>query len=53
MKRVIYICDQCKREFPYELKLSDKDRSMLLDVYGFDLCRECVKKVKEFICQKK
>jgi len=50
MKKVIYICDCCKREYPYKLKAGEKDRAILVNVLGKDLCRKCSNELKQVLC---
>lgn len=51
MRKVIYICDICKREYPYELKADDRDRGILVNVLGYDLCKKCSNELKQVLCQ--
>ncbi len=32
MRKITYVCDRCKREYPYELKYEDSDRGILARV---------------------
>lgn len=50
MRKIIYICDCCKREFPYELQAGEKDRAILVNVLGKDLCRKCSNELKQVLC---
>jgi hypothetical protein len=48
-RKIIYQCDHCHREYPYELKAGDKDRAMLSTVLDKELCRKCLKKALELL----
>lgn len=52
MRKITYICDCCGREYPYELKAGDKDRSILATVLNKELCRRCLKKAIELLFAK-
>jgi DNA-directed RNA polymerase subunit RPC12/RpoP len=55
MKKVVYICDGCGREYPYLLQAQDAERGILIKICNKNLCRDCYKRVIEFvklICQK-
>lgn len=43
-KKITYICDNCNREYNYEMLASDKDRGVLVTILGQDWCRACLKK---------
>lgn len=51
MRKVVYVCDICKKEYPYELKSDEKDRNILVQVLGSDLCRKCANELKQVLCQ--
>lgn len=51
MRKVIYVCDICGKEYPYELKSGEKDREILVSVLGKDLCRKCSNELKQVLCQ--
>ena len=46
MRKVIYKCDICGREYPYELPAGQKDREVLKEVLGKDYCYKCLKELK-------
>jgi len=50
MREIIYKCDMCGKEYKYSLAATDNDRSILLRFNKYDLCRQCVKQVEEYIC---
>jgi len=41
----------CGRQYPYELVAGNKDRGILITFDNYEVCRACVKKIKQFICQ--
>lgn len=49
MRKIIYKCDNCHREYSYELKAGDKDRGMLLTFLDKELCRKCLKRALELL----
>lgn len=51
MRKVTYICDICNKEYPYELQAGEKDRAVLVEVLGKDLCRKCSNELKQVLCQ--
>lgn len=49
MRKIIYICDNCGREYPYELQATDNERGILATVLGKEYCRQCLKKAIELL----
>lgn len=45
MRRVIYICDSCKREYEYLLQPGTRWPDILKFVFDRDLCRKCLKEL--------
>jgi DNA-directed RNA polymerase subunit RPC12/RpoP len=52
MRKVIYICDTCGKEYPYELQAGEKDRDILINILGKDLCRKCSSQIKQILWNK-
>ena len=46
MRKIIYKCDACGREYPYELQAGQADRNILKEVVGKDFCYKCLKDLK-------
>lgn len=49
MRKIIYQCDKCKREYPYELRAGENDRAILVRRFEWEFCRICDKGVREAI----
>lgn len=49
MRKIIYKCDCCFREYPYMLAAQDSDREVLYKFKNFELCNKCVKLVINYI----
>jgi hypothetical protein len=51
MRKIIYQCDICKREYPYELKADEGERGVLANfkLLKVEVCRQCLKKIMEYI----
>ena len=49
MRAIIYQCDICKREYPYEIKSNEQERGILakLNYLDIEVCRQCLKKVQD------
>ncbi len=45
MREVIYICDNCKRKYPYKLEAGAPEREILamMPVINQEWCRKCIK----------
>lgn len=52
-KKIIYICDNCGREYPYKLQAEDNERSILLKVLKKEYCRKCLKRAIELLKEDK
>lgn len=48
MRRIVYQCDRCRREYEYELKVEDAERGILARIpeLGIEICRKCLKELK-------
>lgn len=49
MKKEIYICDKCKKEFKELYEFNNAIYKGQFNVFEFDLCKSCLRELKKWL----